>query len=102
VEAVRGGASQREVAERLGVGRGTVQRVVFVRRTTLGGEVEILGRLYPVDPTRVHRLVRAELDLDDLVIRCFALHRRDPGFQPLLTELPYVLPANRAWVARMS
>jgi hypothetical protein len=64
--------------------------------------VEILpGRLYPVDPTRVHRLVRAELDLDDLVIRCFALHRRDPGFQPLLAELPYVLPANRAWVARM-
>jgi hypothetical protein len=80
-------------------GRG---RVVFVRRTTIGGEVEILGRLYPVDPTRVHRLVRAELDFDDLVIRCFALHRRDPGFQPLLAELPYVLPANRAWVARMS
>jgi len=79
-------------------GRG---RVVFLRRTTIGGAVEILGRLYPVDRSRVHRLVRAELDLDDLVIRCFALHRRDPGFRPLLAELPYALPANRAWVARM-
>jgi transposase len=79
-------------------GRG---RVVFLRRTTIGGEVEILGRLYLVDRSRVHRLVRAELDLDDLVIRCFALHRREPGFQPLLAELPYVLPTNRTWVARM-
>jgi hypothetical protein len=79
-------------------GRG---RIVFLRRTTIGGEVEILGRLYPVDRSRVHRLVRAELDLDDLVIRCFALHRREPGLQPLLAELPYTLPSNRTWVARM-
>jgi hypothetical protein len=79
-------------------GRG---RIVFVRRTTIGGEVEILGRLYPVDRARVHRLVRAELDLDDLVIRCYALRRREPAHQPLIAELPYVLPENRTWVARM-
>lgn len=76
-------------------------RIVFMRRTTIGGEVEILGRLYPVDRGRAHRLVRAELDLDDLVIRCFALHRREPGHQPQVAELPYALPENRAWVARM-
>jgi hypothetical protein len=76
-------------------------RIVFLRRTTLAGDVEILGRRYPLDPTRLHRLVRAELDLDDLVIRCYALRRADPGHQPLLAELPYVLPTNRSWVARM-
>jgi hypothetical protein len=76
-------------------------RIVFVRRTTIGGEIDLLGRRYLVDPARLHRLVRAELDLDDLVIRCYALRRRDPGHQPLLAELPYVLPARRSWVARM-
>lgn len=76
-------------------------RVVFLRRATTAGDVEILGRLYPVDRAWAHRLVRAELDLDALVIRCFALRRRDPGAQPLLAELPYILPARRAWVARL-
>jgi hypothetical protein len=75
--------------------------IIFLRRTTLAGSVEILGRLYPVDRAWAHRLVRAELDLDELRIRCFALRRRDPTFQPLLNELPYRLPANRTWVSRM-
>jgi hypothetical protein len=85
----------------LGEPRARRGRIVFVRRTTIGGEIDILGRRYRVDPTRLHRLVRAELDLDALVIRCYALRRRDPGHQPLLAELPYVLPENRSWVARM-
>ena len=76
-------------------------RLIFVRRTNAGGEVEVLGRSYPVDRGWPHRLVRAELDLDLLVIRCFGLRRRDPAIQPLLAERPYVLPARRAWVARM-
>jgi hypothetical protein len=76
-------------------------QVVFLRRATVAGDIEILGRLYPVDRAWAHRLVRAELDLDALVIRCFALRRRDPGSQPLLAERPYVLPARRAWVARL-
>lgn len=75
--------------------------IIFLRRTTLAGAIEILGRLYPVDRSWPHRLVRAELDLDDLAIRCFALRRRDPNFQPLLAELPYRLPPRRAWVIRM-
>lgn len=76
-------------------------QVIFLRRTTPTGEIEILGRRYAVDRSWPHRLVRAELDLDRLVIRCFALRRRDPGFQPLLAEVVYNLPARRAWVARM-
>jgi hypothetical protein len=85
-------------APRRAGGRGTL---IFLRRTTLAGSVEILGRLYPVDRAWPHRLVRAELDLDALLIRCFALRRRDPSFQPLLNELPYRLPRNRRWVNRM-
>ena len=80
---------------------GTRGQVIFLRRTTPSGEIEILGRRYAVARTWPHRLVRAELDLDRLVIRCFALRRRDPGFQPLLAELAYKLPARRAWVARL-
>lgn len=81
--------------------RPTRGRIVFVRRTNGGGEVEVLGRRYLVDRGWPHRLVRAELDLDRLLIQCFALRRRDPTYQPLLAERPYVLPTRRAWVARL-
>ena len=76
-------------------------RIVFIRRTSAAGRVSILGRDYPVDPTRVEKLVRVELDFDDLVLRAYALSRRAPTFQPLLAEVPYRLPENRAWVTRM-
>jgi hypothetical protein len=75
-------------------------RLIFIRRTTLTGSADILGRHYPVDPAWPHRLVRAELDLDARVIRFHALRRRDPTDQPLLAEVPYRLPERRAWVAR--
>ncbi len=79
-------------------GRG---RIIFLRRVRLSGEIEVLGRLYPVDRAWGDRLVRAELDLDDLVIRSYGLFRRDPTSQPLLSTVPYVLPARRQWVARL-
>ncbi len=75
-------------------------RIVFLRRTGGAGAIDILGRSRPVDPAWPHRLVRAELDLEALVIRCYALRRREPADQPLLAELPYELPARRAWVTR--
>ena len=75
-------------------------RMIFIRRTTLAGSVDILGRHYPVDRAWLHRLVRAELDLDALVIRVHALRRREPDDQPLLAEIPDRLPERRAWVAR--
>ncbi len=77
-----------------------VGRIVFLRRTTADGSAAILGRSYPIDPRWPHRLVRAELDLDRRSIRFHALRRRDPTEQPLLAELPYALPARRAWVTR--
>jgi hypothetical protein len=75
-------------------------RLVFIRRTTIAGYADILGRHYLVDPRWLHRLVRADLDLDARVIRFHALRRRDPTDQPLLAEVPYALPARRAWVTR--
>ena len=54
-----------------------------------------------MDRARVEKLVRVELDFDDLALRAYALSRRDPTFQPLLAEVPYRLPENRAWVTRM-
>ena len=75
-------------------------RLIFIRRTTLAGSVDILGRHYPVDRAWPHRLVRAELDLDARLIRVHALRRREPDDQPLLAEIAYRFPERRAWVAR--
>jgi hypothetical protein len=72
--------------------------LVFLRRTNEAGEVSVLGHRYPVDPLRIRRLVRVELDLRDRAIRAFALSRREPSVQPLLAEMAYELPARRAWV----
>ncbi len=67
-------------------------RLVFLRRTTDSGSAEVLGIRYPVSPLWRHRLVRAELNLDERVLRFFALRRRDPDDQPLLAELRYTPP----------
>lgn len=75
-------------------------RLIFIRRTTIDGRADILDRRYLVDRHWALRLVRAEIDLDALVIRVHALRRRDPTDQPLLAELPYRLPEHRAWVTR--
>jgi hypothetical protein len=75
-------------------------RLIFIRRTTIAGRADILGRHYDVDRHWPHRLVRAELDLDARRIRFHALRRREPADQPLLAEVPYVLPVTRAWVTR--
>lgn len=67
-------------------------RLVFLRRTSAAGSVEILRRRYPVSQLWLHRLVRAELDLDLRSIRFFALRRREPADQPLLAEVPFESP----------
>jgi len=66
--------------------------MVFLCRTNDHGEAHILGRAYPVAPTWVHRLVRAELDLAAGRIAFHALRRRDPSQQPLLHTAPYRVP----------
>jgi hypothetical protein len=70
-------------------------RLVFLRRTTAGGAVDLLGRCFPVDRSWPHRLVRAEVDLDGGRIRFYTLRRRAPSQQPLVREVEYQLPHRR-------
>lgn len=67
-------------------------RVIYIRRTSEHGTISLLGRSWKVDRHWCHRLVRAEVDLAQQHIRCFALRRRDPADQPVLAELPYAYP----------
>lgn len=69
--------------------------LIYLRRTTEGGGVRLLGRTFEVDPLWSFRLVRCEVDLDAGHIRCYALRRRQPDYQPLLAEFPYALPRRR-------
>ena len=71
-------------------------RLIFLRRTSEGGAVSLLGRTFAVAPLWPHRLVRCEVDLDAQRIRFYALRRRAPTWQPLLNEVPYRLPLDRA------
>lgn len=66
--------------------------IIFMRRTTACGGVTILEKPYVVDPHWVHRLVRCELDLTHGLLRFYALRRRAPHDQPLLSQVPYHQP----------
>ena len=67
-------------------------RMVYVRRTDAEGRAEVLGRAFEVDRHWVHRLVRAEVDLDAGKIRFYRLRRREPGDQPLQKEVVHRAP----------
>lgn len=69
-------------------------RIIFLRRTNEHGAATLLGHTFGIDARWPHRLVRAEVDLDAGLIRFYALRRRDPTQQPLLTEVPYRLPSR--------
>ncbi len=69
--------------------------LIYVRRTTERGAVNVLGHTFAVDPMWASRLVRCEFDLDAQRLRCYALRRRAPHDQPLLAELPYAVPRRR-------
>ena len=62
-------------------------RLIYLRRTSAAGTVEVLGRSFEVDPHWLNRLVRVEVDLDGDKIRIYRLRRREPQDQPLLREL---------------
>ena len=66
--------------------------VIFVRRTSPAGRVTMLGHEWRVGRAWAGRLVRAEVDLGESVIRCVGLRRRAPDVQPLLAEWPYEYP----------
>lgn len=69
--------------------------VIFIRRTSDAGAVNVLGRIFNVDPGWPHRLVRAEVDLDSNVIHFFRLRRQEPDDQPLLCSVNYSFPNRR-------
>ena len=66
--------------------------IVFLRRTDDNGRVNILGHTFTVDQNWLHRLVRAEVNLDTNRIRFHALRRREPRSQRLLRVVKYTLP----------
>jgi hypothetical protein len=66
--------------------------IIYLRRTNDTGEVQLLGRSWPVDLQWTHRLVRVEVDLDQHELRFYALRRREPDDQRLLRTTPYTLP----------
>jgi hypothetical protein len=66
--------------------------IVFLRRTSGQGTVDLLGRQYPVDAHWCNRLVRCEVDLRAEQIRAYGLRRQAPEEQRLLNEWPYHLP----------
>jgi hypothetical protein len=70
-------------------------QMVYLRRTSEQGAVELLGRRFEVDASWPHRLVRAVVDLDAGQVRFHALRRREPDRQPLLREVTYRLPRRR-------
>ncbi len=70
-------------------------QIIFVRRTSDRGTAFLLGRTFVVDAHWVHRLVRCEVDLDDQVLRFYALRRRAPAEQPLLNSVAYQRPQRR-------
>jgi transposase-like protein len=72
--------------------RPPIGRLVFLRRTTDRGLATVLGHRLPVDQHWLHRLVRAEVDLDRGRLRFFALRRRQPDDQPLIREVAYDPP----------
>lgn len=67
-------------------------RILYLRRTSEGGRVEILGRPFEIDKHWIHRLVRCEVDLAGKEIRFYGLRRSAPESQPLLCKVAYELP----------
>jgi hypothetical protein len=67
-------------------------QILFLRRTTDQGGVQLLGREYPVDIHWSNRLVRCEVDITSDKIRVYGLRRQAPEEQKLLKEWLYRLP----------
>lgn len=66
--------------------------MIFLRRSGEKGNVDLLGRSFPVDRNWPHRLVRCEVDFTHQRICFYALRRRDPDNHPLLREIHYPRP----------
>jgi hypothetical protein len=67
-------------------------RLIYLRRTSAAGVVEVLGRWFEVDRHWCNRLVRVEVDLKAGRLRFYRLRRREPTDQPLLNEIHHRIP----------
>lgn len=72
--------------------RPLTRTVIFLRRTTATGHVEVLGHRYLADTHWAHRLLRVEVDLTKHQVRLYRLRRREPDQQPLIKTIPYSPP----------
>ena len=70
-------------------------QMIFIRRTDDTGRVHLLGQHFALSTDWPNRLVRCEVDFDHRCIRGYALRRRIPTEQPLLTTLEYHRPYKR-------
>jgi len=70
-------------------------RIIYLRRTSEKGTVDILGHIFSVDEHWLHRLVRCEVDLQTERVKFYRLRRREPNDQPCLGEVVYKLPRKR-------
>ena len=68
--------------------------MIYVRRSTENGDVNLLGHNYRIAEHWLPRLVRCEVDFTHEHIRFHALRRREPGEQPLLSEIDYARPSK--------
>jgi len=66
--------------------------MLFIRRSTDQGMVEVLGRPYEIGTHGVNRLVRCAVDRAGKAMRFYGLRRREPATQPLLGKVVYTLP----------
>ena len=66
--------------------------MIFIRRSTEHGDINLLGHNFRVAENWLHRLVRCEVDFTNQHIRFHALRRREPAEQPILCQLPYARP----------
>src|SRR5579871_5971668 len=66
--------------------------VLFLRRTSGLGNIDLLGHDFPVSTTWPNRLERCEVDLSADRIRVYGLRRQEPQEQRLLREWKYRLP----------
>ncbi len=71
-------------------------RVIFLRRTTHKGTIKVLGHTCLADKSWIHRLVRAEVQLDHHRIQIYGLRRAKPAFQPLLNQIAYEWPHSKS------
>ena len=69
--------------------------IIYLRRTDDAGRANVLGQRFDVDRHWLHRLVRAEVDLANDLIRFYSLRRRAPEDQPLLKEIKHHVPKKK-------